>query len=157
MNPHPVWLEERVDAIQSPITDVPDFGAGFDAWDGTGPATARWTVDMSPPIEAHGQTPQLAGFELSDPAAIQDYVGVYPFLEVALAQARDMILDCFGRARLHLRIERLPSEDWEPKLVLRIGSDLPLEDALRRLGSFSRDWWPGRARAVEQRVRITLE
>jgi len=156
VNPQLVWIEPQIDAIRDPITTVPDFGEGF-TLGGTAPATPQWTDKMTATTEVNRDNPQLVGFQIRVRSAVYDYVRMFPFLGVALSRARDMIQEQFGQACLNLEIERLPSENWEPKLVLRIATSLSLEEALLRLDSFDRQFWPGQPTRIDEQLQITLE
>lgn len=156
MNPQLVCIEPQIDVIRDPITTVPDFGQDF-TLGGTAPATVQWTDKMTVPAEVKRDDPQLVGFQIRVRSAVYDYVRMFPFLGVALSRARDMIQEQFGQACLNLEIERLPSENWEPKLVLRIATSWSLEEALLRLDSFDSQFWPGQSARIDKQLQITLE
>jgi len=156
MNPQPFSIVPQTDAIRDPITAVHDFAEDL-TLGGTAPATAQWTFSMTVPAEVNHDNPQLVGFHIRTRSAVYDYVHMFPLLGDALSRARDMIRKQFGQACLNLEIERLPSENWEPKLVLRIATSLPLKEALLCLDSFDREFWPGQSTHIDEQLLITLE
>jgi len=157
MNPQTVWIETPEDAIRDPIPRAHDFGANPDYWEDTAPATFRWEITVHPDMEARPLPVELPGYTLHDREAVVTFVRMSTPLEQVLRDVQGPIRRMFVNARLHLRVERLPSENWFPKLVLRVETDLPRREALEHLSTFRMEWWTQQQRAVGERLRIALE
>lgn len=156
MNRQPVSLEPEVNAIQNPITTIHDFG-DIVVWGGTGPAVIPWSSDMTVSSELSNDQPQLDGYFGARSPDVVAYVQMHIPLEEALRRAKQLIQQHFGIADVSLEIKRLPSDDWEPRLIVKIHTPQKIDDALDNLDKFDMSFWGQEPGMVDKCLRVSLE
>ena len=106
--------------------------------------------------EALREEPEIGSVEIIDNARVTPYLRLYPNVAKAATDAATRLHVLFNGATLRLSVERLPSDDWQPKLVLRVVVAEPIGEAVEKLDSFNIAWWADRPESIENNLRIRL-
>jgi hypothetical protein len=93
---------------------------------------------VAPIMEAMDEIQRL--YAVKDEAEVLAFLQDHPTLVPLLLEAAPQLQKYFPGARLSVERIADPEEPIE-QLFVGAATDLPLEQALERLGQFDRDWW----------------
>ena len=149
-------LEDQHDAMRNPPSP-PRWVHSQDVFETAGPATAYWSAGATFSARPRDFSALLSDFRVLNWSAVDGYLLLHPFLEGPLRDAKTIISESVPQASLSLAVERLPSEQWSPKLVLRVSSCASFEQRIRSFDEASDRFWSERQSIIDRRLRITLE